>query len=1277
MSSKPTVVQDGYYSDGGALDVASGKYNHTAESECSVGWYCVGGRNYKCSAGSYSSDAGSFVGCALCPAGYYQDAEAQSSCTSCPTSYFARVQNASTCLYCDIARCSSGGTLLGCGLSAAGTCTDPAQQKTITSSLTISGFTLSDFAADIKAQDAWIVALCESLSTDTLTVTPDMINITGFASATDRRLSASTYSSTTTNIDNAESHRRLEDSGVVVTYQIVVSSSSDASTVTAAVEDSTGDDTSFASSFSNIFASQLSTINSTSYNFTIDVAVGATENSATESAACLEGQYYSASNGACAACAQCSTGRLALGCSTAANSGGACEQLSVHFDAELSGSYYDSGSSSSVAAVGNGGSLSISGSTAFQFDKIDMTLRNEDGAALSSSFYNSSVSGYTTSSASLSASICVLSIHAAERTGASGILAASTDLFNNGEVALGVAADTRVQDYFPNLFGNTFASPSLRADSSWGLAFDGVLLSMPDALNITIRASCAGMTTSAARTVHREDEQSLQSSACSCGNFAFMTSGSCGDCPKNAWANHPSDSCLDRCKCQDGHYEAPCTSSTLEEGASAETCAGGALFQCVPCPLGGSCQWEANSAGDNERSSQHVIIHNGFWMIKHYFTEVKKHEMYFERCHEGVDCRLCLETQQPIGFGEVVNDMNCTDVCKCPGMVTDYTTAGDGCRLGHKGPLCAQCSCGDVNSNSNSSSSGCFFKSPEGMCNECPPPGSADYSVFYILFFVVLGIATVALTKLKSKVTAGVIWARRMLTEMKDQLLQVEDGVIFAEDVNDKASYVKQLLMRKGKEVIHSVMIKAKIITGLAQVMTTFSGNFTVEWPASFTKFTASLEFMNLNIFQMESVACSFNLSFIDVFAVYAIAPLVIVGVVCIAHFLGTGISIPRLCIDIPPKWTKYNIFCSTTRCAHVLIFMFFMIYPKLCNQILMIFFCKKFENGDSYLVADMDVKCHGDELVKSSLLGHMTYPELSNMAFAFCIIYILGVPLAFFAALYFTRETHFLSTEVRDEEEDSRKIVLSRGDYDDITMYMEAVTANEANRQLVAESDAVSKSIGELRAIKPRSVHECAISIQCFVRMSLRRHRYVELARVALTQKVLGGLFLSYEPQFYWWEVLELFRKLLLTGLIIFVMPETPTQLAVGCLITLAFMVLYSYAQPYEDILDDVLQLFCQLAIFSNYFSGLLLMVKADGADQTEFHNFMLSMNLIPIGLGACFLLDFLLVPLLLQSGVFIKNSIQNYTSKRPKIEPDRTKKSITMLIVPDPAPVDPPPLN
>eukprot|EP00937_MAST-01D_sp_MAST-1D-sp2_P000945 g945.t1 len=121
-------------------------------------------------------------------------------------------------------------------------------------------------------------------------------------------------------------------------------------------------------------------------------------------------------------------------------------------------------------------------------------------------------------------------------------------------------------------------------------------------------------------------------------------------------------------------------------------------------------------------------------------------------------------------------------------------------------------------------------------------------------------------------------------------------------------------------------------------------------------------------------------------------------------------------------------------------------------------------------------------------------------------------------------------------------------------------------------------------------------------------------------TSRYMGSLYVAYSSRFYYWEVIELLRKVLLTGVILLVEPGSSTQLATGCLISLAFMVAYSAYKPYLYGEDDVLQLLCQIAIFCTAFSGLLIRTntpETDGYSSGLFAWILVSLNVIPIVVG------------------------------------------------------------
>eukprot|EP00937_MAST-01D_sp_MAST-1D-sp2_P002371 g2371.t1 len=85
-----------------------------------------------------------------------------------------------------------------------------------------------------------------------------------------------------------------------------------------------------------------------------------------------------------------------------------------------------------------------------------------------------------------------------------------------------------------------------------------------------------------------------------------------------------------------------------------------------------------------------------------------------------------------------------------------------------------------------------------------------------------------------------------------------------------------------------------------------------------------------------------------------------------------------------------------------------------------------------------------------------------------------------------------------------------------------------------------------------------------------------------------IGFLYAGYTPECWWWECVELLRKLTLTGLIVFIMPNTPEQLFITVVLTLCFIVGYARWQPYNETQDDDLQLVCQLQLWFTSLSGL-----------------------------------------------------------------------------------------
>ena len=85
------------------------------------------------------------------------------------------------------------------------------------------------------------------------------------------------------------------------------------------------------------------------------------------------------------------------------------------------------------------------------------------------------------------------------------------------------------------------------------------------------------------------------------------------------------------------------------------------------------------------------------------------------------------------------------------------------------------------------------------------------------------------------------------------------------------------------------------------------------------------------------------------------------------------------------------------------------------------------------------------------------------------------------------------------------------------------------------------------------------------------------------------GFLFIAYRIEFWWWEGVEMFRKFLMTSLLVFVMPGEPGQLAAAAMITFCFLIMNLMYQPFCTAGLNSLSSFTLIAQFATLVSQIL----------------------------------------------------------------------------------------
>ncbi|GMH77044.1 hypothetical protein TL16_g07276 [Triparma laevis f. inornata] len=123
-------------------------------------------------------------------------------------------------------------------------------------------------------------------------------------------------------------------------------------------------------------------------------------------------------------------------------------------------------------------------------------------------------------------------------------------------------------------------------------------------------------------------------------------------------------------------------------------------------------------------------------------------------------------------------------------------------------------------------------------------------------------------------------------------------------------------------------------------------------------------------------------------------------------------------------------------------------------------------------------------------------------------------------------------------------------------------------------------------------------------------KHNDLRVGEAAAIVAPISFLWKMYEPEKWWFEVFECFRRLSLTGLLIFIMPGTASQIVVAMIISLIAIKTYGYFEPFVEDADDVIAEISQYAIFLTLLSALMLKVDETGVDETAMGVMLLFIN-------------------------------------------------------------------
>jgi len=348
-----------------------------------------------------------------------------------------------------------------------------------------------------------------------------------------------------------------------------------------------------------------------------------------------------------------------------------------------------------------------------------------------------------------------------------------------------------------------------------------------------------------------------------------------------------------------------------------------------------------------------------------------------------------------------------------------------------------------------------------------------------------------------------------------------------------------------------------KIMIGYTQIVTAFPLVLDVQWPEIFTKWTEILNVVNIDLIYLIDFQCvdnslTFYTTLVSQTLGPAIATVFIFGGGYARIYLGGNTSAK----DTGQVWIQHT---------QVFLLLIFVTYPSVCTTILTLFRCEQVDNT-YYLMADMRIECYEGHWNSYAVLG----------AFSI-LVYPFGVPTLFGIMLYCNRNSLF-----PNREDEYRKMTL-----DDRSNELTA----KSEQSLPDEQDVINE---EMRAIQEE-----------YRGIEQREHEH------KVTSSKYGFVYSSYADHAYYWELTELVRKLLLTGVVIFVAPGSLSQLAFAFLVTLMFFVLHIEVGAFPDPSESNLMFVSLLSVLITVFCGIIIKGQ-EAEDQTWIEGFFIKAVLL-----------------------------------------------------------------
>ncbi|XP_038066729.1 uncharacterized protein LOC119736792 [Patiria miniata] len=416
---------------------------------------------------------------------------------------------------------------------------------------------------------------------------------------------------------------------------------------------------------------------------------------------------------------------------------------------------------------------------------------------------------------------------------------------------------------------------------------------------------------------------------------------------------------------------------------------------------------------------------------------------------------------------------------------------------------------------------------------------------------------------------------------------------------------------RRGRSAINALFSRFKIVLGFYQIMgEIFEALDGIHWPQALTNIGSFFRLLEVNIAQLiVSPRCYFpNFTYPTIYIEFITGMSFVVFVVLLALIV-YGCRKSYLKMTKLSKEVCNNMLAQTKQtCYLVVVILLFVTYPSVSSAIFTLLppGCDEFylDDTDHFKVlrlrSDYSIDCESNQ--------HVSY----NYAAEVSLCYVVGLPLALFLMLWASCRSNKGSDQCSSAPSDDCNAgqPLGCSETDQSGYQNESDLDPKSDTELLCHANSEEINTSEGTGVQSEDVEHDDVTSSSLPESDREKTDDNKITWVSF-------LCENYKEQFWYWEIVELARKVLQVVFVLMFGADDHFTLFATIVLSVAFLIAHAYLKPMKDAAEHRLQMCSLTTIFLNLSAASLLLLPDEENQSSDARKEFLVVFLIVINLN------------------------------------------------------------